>query len=216
MPSVHRIMVPRTTNGRLWGSKAFGSSKRPFRGPKTITPLKAPMPPVMCTIIDPAKSVMPMPARGSASIQGLKSEWPSRFKIMKIYEDSVGAQRRTKMSFMLPHVWQVIKQLSRRKRDSNKMIQNCQTCQYHNIHIPILPGRARGGSFRVEKIYKPKQRVCKPIFLCPPAFSPSVWWWCLVVFGGGWLCCHGVSVVVWCAAMRYAMMSCGWFGDWMK
>ena len=163
------------------------------------------MPPVMCTIIDPAKSVMPMPARSSASIQGLKSEWPSRFKIMKIYEDSVGAQRRTKMSFMLPHVWQVIKQLSRRKRDSNKMIQNCQTCQYHNIHIPILPGRARGGSFRVEKIYKPKQRVCKPNFLCPPAFSPSVWcgvWWWLVVLswcvGGGVMCCDAIRYdVMW-------------------
>lgn len=59
--SDHKISVPKTTRGKLCGSKAFGSSKRPFRGPKTITPLRAPMPPVMWTTMEPAKSVKPMP-----------------------------------------------------------------------------------------------------------------------------------------------------------
>ena len=70
-PSGHKISVPNTTRGKLCGSKAFGSSKRPFRGPKTITPLKAPMPPVMWTTMDPAKSVNPTPWAQNSPVQDM-------------------------------------------------------------------------------------------------------------------------------------------------
>mmetsp|Transcript_19965 Transcript_19965/g.46835 ORF Transcript_19965/g.46835 Transcript_19965/m.46835 type:complete len:299 (-) Transcript_19965:28-924(-) len=53
------MSVPRTTSGRLCGSKAAGSSKRPRLAPRTIAPVSAPTPPTTCTIQLPAKSVKP-------------------------------------------------------------------------------------------------------------------------------------------------------------
>jgi len=54
--------VPNTTRPTLWGlnsSLSVSGSKRPMRGPKKIAPYKPEIPPVMCTIPDPAKSVNP-------------------------------------------------------------------------------------------------------------------------------------------------------------
>ena len=87
-PSGHKISVPNTTRGKLCGSKAFGSSKRPFRGPKTITPLKAPMPPVMWTTMDPAKSVNPTPWAQNSPVQDMfRWEASERDKISALTND---------------------------------------------------------------------------------------------------------------------------------
>merc|ERR1740127_298341 len=55
----HKMNVPNTTSGVLCGSKFSSLSKRPFRGPTTMAPTRAPTPPVMCTMPLPAKSLKP-------------------------------------------------------------------------------------------------------------------------------------------------------------
>mmetsp|Transcript_26318 Transcript_26318/g.62754 ORF Transcript_26318/g.62754 Transcript_26318/m.62754 type:complete len:213 (-) Transcript_26318:415-1053(-) len=56
-----RTIVPRTMRGKLCGWKASsGPSQRPLRGPAMLAPTRAAMPPVMCTIPEPAKSMKPV------------------------------------------------------------------------------------------------------------------------------------------------------------
>jgi len=57
-----RMKVPSTTRPTLCGrnsSLSVSGSKRPMRGPKKIAPYKPLIPPTMCTIPLPAKSVKP-------------------------------------------------------------------------------------------------------------------------------------------------------------
>merc|ERR1719343_144463 len=56
----HKQNVPNTVNGMLCGvnfSSSTVGSKRPLRGPTTAAPHSAPMPPTMCTMPLPAKSI---------------------------------------------------------------------------------------------------------------------------------------------------------------
>ena len=57
-----RINVPTIANGRSCpGNSPIAPSRRnlPIRGPSTIAPASAAIPPVMCTTEDPAKSTWP-------------------------------------------------------------------------------------------------------------------------------------------------------------
>jgi hypothetical protein len=56
---IHRMNTPRTAKGMLWPGIARGLPSGPYlpmRGPSNIAPISAAMPPVMCTMPDPAKS----------------------------------------------------------------------------------------------------------------------------------------------------------------
>ena len=56
-----RTKVPSTTNGIEWPwmTRGFPSApNRPMRGPRAIAPMSAATPPVACTIVDPAKSII--------------------------------------------------------------------------------------------------------------------------------------------------------------
>lgn len=55
----HKMKVPSTIKGKLWGPNSSGVWKRPLRGPAMAAPTKAPTPPVMCTTPEPAKSMKP-------------------------------------------------------------------------------------------------------------------------------------------------------------
>jgi hypothetical protein len=62
--------VPRTTSVDDWPRHSeftdpFGR-KRPLRGPQKKAEMRAVVPPSMCTAEQPAKSIMPMPRRGSS------------------------------------------------------------------------------------------------------------------------------------------------------
>ena len=59
-----RISVPITTNEMLWAGMALDEPSLlnlPIRGPSIIAPASAAIPPVMCTTLEPAKSMWPLP-----------------------------------------------------------------------------------------------------------------------------------------------------------
>ena len=59
-----RMNVPSTTIGMLWPGIACGFplTYLPMRGPMTMPPARAMMPPMACTTPEPAKSTAPWPS----------------------------------------------------------------------------------------------------------------------------------------------------------